>query len=217
MLMTLLAPGHVAAAADDAAADARPDRGLDPGAPGGSAARGRADLRGAQGRGHGLACRGSGGRRRSRGRVRCRAAQAWCTRTRRARSALPFTLAVAGRRAGGQDEPGGAARRGARLLLRDVARGRGHEGGRHRRQLDVTCEITMDEVEGGHHRIVASDARRARAGGRARRRRLRSARPRPPTSGCPFSALIRASASVTRAGSSWNRAEGSGMAERTPR
>ena len=39
VLMTLLAPGPLAAAADDARAVARPDRGLDPGAAGGHAGR----------------------------------------------------------------------------------------------------------------------------------------------------------------------------------
>ena len=43
VLMTLLAPGSLVAAADDEGADARPDRGLDPGARGGHAARGRRD------------------------------------------------------------------------------------------------------------------------------------------------------------------------------
>ena len=63
-------------------------------------------------------------------------------------------------------------------------------------RLDVTCVITMDEVEGGHHRIVASalDARGQVEGldadgfSRAAEEADR---------GCPFSALVRASASVT--------------------
>ena len=42
VLMTLLAPGHVAAAADDARADARSARGLDPRAARGAASRGDA-------------------------------------------------------------------------------------------------------------------------------------------------------------------------------
>jgi osmotically inducible protein OsmC len=62
--------------------------------------------------------------------------------------------------------------------------------------LDVTCEITMDEVEGGHHRIVASalDARGQVEGldaegfSRAAEEADR---------GCPVSALVRATASVS--------------------
>ena len=63
-------------------------------------------------------------------------------------------------------------------------------------RLDVHCRITMDEVEGAGHRIVAS-AIMARgsvpecdAAGFARAAEAADA-------GCPFSALIRASAAVT--------------------
>jgi osmotically inducible protein OsmC len=63
-------------------------------------------------------------------------------------------------------------------------------------RLDVTCEITMDEVEGGDHRIVASAlAARARVEDLdpdGFQRAVEAA-----DSGCPFSALVRASASVT--------------------
>jgi osmotically inducible protein OsmC len=63
-------------------------------------------------------------------------------------------------------------------------------------RLGVTCEITMDEVEGGHHRIVASalDARGRVEGLGAEG--FRSAAEEADR-GCPFSALVRASASVT--------------------
>ena len=61
VLMTLLAPGPLAAAADDEGAVARPDRGLDPRAPGGHAGRAGRERRRAAGRvpgrGHGLAVR----------------------------------------------------------------------------------------------------------------------------------------------------------------
>jgi osmotically inducible protein OsmC len=63
-------------------------------------------------------------------------------------------------------------------------------------RLDVTCVITMDEVEGGHHRIVASalDAR-GQVEGLDAAGFSRAADEA--DSGCPFSALVRASASVT--------------------
>jgi len=55
VLMTLLAPGSVAAAADDARADARPARGLDPGPARGARPRGCGHAQRAARRGHGLA------------------------------------------------------------------------------------------------------------------------------------------------------------------
>ena len=62
--------------------------------------------------------------------------------------------------------------------------------------VDVTCEITLDEVEGGDHRIVASalDAR-ARVEGLddAGLDRAAEAADR----GCPLSALVRGTASVS--------------------
>jgi len=62
--------------------------------------------------------------------------------------------------------------------------------------LDVTCEITMDEVEGGHHRIVASDLdARAHVEGLDAEGLDRATEVA--DRGCPFSALIRASASVS--------------------
>ncbi len=62
--------------------------------------------------------------------------------------------------------------------------------------LDVTCEITMDEVEGGHHRIVASDLdARAHVEGLDADGLDRATEAA--DSGCPFSALVRASASVS--------------------
>jgi lipoyl-dependent peroxiredoxin len=63
-------------------------------------------------------------------------------------------------------------------------------------QMVVRCTITMDEVEGGNHRIVASaiDARAWAPGADAEslERVARKA-----DEGCPFSALIRASAEVS--------------------
>jgi osmotically inducible protein OsmC len=62
-------------------------------------------------------------------------------------------------------------------------------------QLDITATITLDEVEGGAHRIVSSQLH-ARARGEgieagALERAAHSA-----DDGCPLSALIRASATV---------------------
>ena len=63
-------------------------------------------------------------------------------------------------------------------------------------RLDVTCEVTIDEVEGGHHRIVASslDARGRVEGLDADGFRAAA---EAADEGCPFSALVRASASVS--------------------
>ena len=62
--------------------------------------------------------------------------------------------------------------------------------------LDVHCRITMDEVEGKGHLIVASDVDvKARAEGIDADGLERAARAA--DDGCSFSALLRASASVT--------------------
>ena len=63
-------------------------------------------------------------------------------------------------------------------------------------RLDVHCTITMDEVEGGHHRIVASDIS-VRAVVPGADEETLAAAARAADEGCPFSALIRASATVT--------------------
>jgi len=63
-------------------------------------------------------------------------------------------------------------------------------------RLEVTATVTLDEVEGGAHRIVASEINaRARGDGidgSALERAARAA-----DDGCPFSALIAASANVS--------------------
>jgi lipoyl-dependent peroxiredoxin len=63
-------------------------------------------------------------------------------------------------------------------------------------RMHVRCTITMDEVEGAGHRIVASDisARAAVPGADAG---VLADAARAADEGCPFSALIRASATVT--------------------
>ena len=63
-------------------------------------------------------------------------------------------------------------------------------------RMHVHCTITMDEVEGSGHRIVASHiaARAAAPGANAE---TFAAAAEAADEGCPFSALIRASASVT--------------------
>jgi osmotically inducible protein OsmC len=63
-------------------------------------------------------------------------------------------------------------------------------------RMHVRCTITMDEVEGGHHRIVASDIS-ARAVAPGTDAESLAAAAREADAGCPFSALIRASATVT--------------------
>jgi osmotically inducible protein OsmC len=63
-------------------------------------------------------------------------------------------------------------------------------------RMVVRCTITMDEVEGGNHRIVASaiDATAWAPGADAE---LLERVAREADEGCPFSALIRASAEVS--------------------
>jgi osmotically inducible protein OsmC len=62
--------------------------------------------------------------------------------------------------------------------------------------LEVRCVITMDEVESGGHRIVASDVEvDARAGGISQEGLDEAARAA--DEGCPFSALLRATATVS--------------------
>ena len=63
-------------------------------------------------------------------------------------------------------------------------------------RMHVSCTITMDEVEGEGHRIVASAiSARATAPGADEARLSEAAAAA--DAGCPFSALIRASATVT--------------------
>ena len=63
-------------------------------------------------------------------------------------------------------------------------------------RMVVRCTITMDEVEGGNHRIVAS-AIDATAWAHAADAELLERAAREADEGCPFSALIRASADVS--------------------
>jgi osmotically inducible protein OsmC len=63
-------------------------------------------------------------------------------------------------------------------------------------RMHVRCTITMDEVEGGHHRIVHSAiSARGAAPGADPATFAKAAEDA--DAGCPFSALIRASATVT--------------------
>ncbi len=63
-------------------------------------------------------------------------------------------------------------------------------------RLDVTATVTLDEVEGGSHRIVASEINaRARVDG-VDAGALEDAA-RQADEGCPFTALIKASGTVT--------------------
>ena len=71
-----------------------------------------------------------------------------------------------------------------------------HRAGTPAERVDVTCTITMDEVEGKGHLIVASAlSARVVAPGADEDRLARAAEAA--DEGCPFSALIKASASVT--------------------
>ena len=71
-----------------------------------------------------------------------------------------------------------------------------HRAGSPAERVDVTCTITMDEVEGKGHLIVASAlSARVVAPGADEARLARAAEAA--DEGCPFSALIKASASVT--------------------
>jgi len=63
-------------------------------------------------------------------------------------------------------------------------------------RLDVHCTITMDEVEGQGHQIVAS-AITARAAAPGADADSLAAATEAADAGCPFSTLIRASATVT--------------------
>jgi osmotically inducible protein OsmC len=63
-------------------------------------------------------------------------------------------------------------------------------------RLDVHCTITMDEVEGKGHQIVASAISAAAVAPGADEASLAAAA-EAADAGCPFSALIRASATVT--------------------
>ena len=63
-------------------------------------------------------------------------------------------------------------------------------------RLDVRCVVTMDEVEGKGHQIVHSEiAARGTVPGLRRGRFAQAAEAA--DAGCPFSALIRASATVS--------------------
>ena len=71
-----------------------------------------------------------------------------------------------------------------------------HRAGTPAERVDITCTITMDEVEGKGHLIVASAlSARVVAPGADEERLARAAEAA--DEGCPFSALIKASASVT--------------------
>jgi lipoyl-dependent peroxiredoxin len=71
-----------------------------------------------------------------------------------------------------------------------------HRAGTPAERVDVKCTITMDEVEGKGHLIVASAlAARVVAPGADEEKLAKAAEAA--DEGCPFSALIKASASVT--------------------
>jgi lipoyl-dependent peroxiredoxin len=63
-------------------------------------------------------------------------------------------------------------------------------------RLDITATVTLDEVEGGSHRIVSSQLR-ARARGQGIEHDALERAARAADEGCTLSALIRASATVS--------------------
>ena len=71
-----------------------------------------------------------------------------------------------------------------------------HRAGAPAERVDVHCTITMDEVEGKGHLIVASDIS-ARVVAPAADEAILAAAAAAADEGCPFSALIMASATVT--------------------
>jgi osmotically inducible protein OsmC len=116
--------------------------------------------------------------------------------TSRAFSELPYSLATRVGAAEGRTSPeellaAAHAACYAMSLASELS-----DAGSPPERLDVRCTITMDEVEGAGHRIVASllDVRAAVADlDGARFRELVEAA----DAGCPFSALVKASAEVT--------------------
>jgi osmotically inducible protein OsmC len=70
------------------------------------------------------------------------------------------------------------------------------QGGTPPELLAVTATVTLDEVEGGSHRIVSSQLH-ARAQGTGIEAEALEAAARAADAGCPFSALIKASGTVT--------------------
>ena len=193
--MTLLAPA-VAAAPHDARAERRPGRGLDPGAPAGHGEGGSRDARAAHAR---VARRGDGLVPRI-----VREAEIDWEGTQRGGSGVvrgehPVVRAfgddrLAGRGHRGKTSPEELAAAHATCFVTSLGSELARMGTPPER-MSVRCTITMDEVEGGH---TGSSSRDLRARRRARRRRSFV---RPGCSGgdtgCPFSALIRASATVT--------------------
>ena len=70
------------------------------------------------------------------------------------------------------------------------------EAGTPPERLDVTATVTLDEVAGGSHRIVSSELRARARGERIEGGALERAAAAA-DEGCPFSALIKASGTVT--------------------
>ena len=97
----------------------------------------------------------------------------------------------------GEDQPRRAPRRSACNLFRHLSRKRAALAlGNPPERMHVHCTITMDEVEGAGHRIVSSDIA-ARAVVPGADDATLAAAAEAADAGCPFSALIRASATVT--------------------
>ena len=183
VLMTLLAPGPLAAAADDARADARPARGVDPRAAGSARSRGPASAGRPTSGGDGVMA------------TERKAEVVWQgdlmngsgtigASTSGAFGPLDVSWAFARRGAERQDEPGGADRRRVGVVLRDGALERAREGGQPAREARDVCDGHVPARRRDHERR----AHRARARSRDSTRDGVSRRP-PKTrrQNCPVS------------------------------
>jgi lipoyl-dependent peroxiredoxin len=109
---------------------------------------------------------------------------------------LPFTLASRIADPGGKTSPEELLAAAHACCFTSSLAGEVARAGGTVVRLDVSCEVTIDEVESGDHRIVASslDARGHVEGLDSDGFRAAA---EAADSGCPFSALVRASASVS--------------------
>ena len=190
--------GAVAAAPDDARADARPDRGLDPGARRrfcASSARKSAPTPAS--RSWPSRCRASSGTQTSSGKGISRAAPAASAREpARSRISTTRSPCAIGKGTEGKTSPEELLAAAHAGCFATSLAGELTQAGSPPEQLDITSNVVMDEVEGEGHVIVESQLRvRARVAGideEAFRRVVAEA-----DAGCSFSKLIKASAKVS--------------------
>ena len=109
---------------------------------------------------------------------------------------LPYSLAARVEQPGGKTSPEELLAAAHAACYAMSLAGELTNAGSEPDHLDVQATVTLDEVEGGSHRIVASDViARARVGGIDETALQRVAETA--SLGCPFSALIEASGRVT--------------------